>query len=44
MTDFLASSSQFADALGGIWKSLYSLVKPLVDAADGGVKLLKLVK
>lgn len=44
MTDFLASSSDFASALGGIWKNLYSLVEPLVKAADGGVKLLKLVK
>lgn len=44
MNDFLASSSQFATALGGLWKSLYSLVEPLVKAAEGGVKLLKLVK
>lgn len=44
MTDFLASSSEFAGALGGLWKSLYTLIEPLVKAAEGAVKLLKLVK
>ena len=42
--EFLASSSEFASALGGIWSQAYKIVKPLVDAAEGLEKLLKLVK
>lgn len=40
---FIASSSDFAAAFGGLWSQVYDFMKPLVDAADGLVKLLKLL-
>lgn len=42
--EFINSSSEWAGALKGVWGGVYNFMKPLVDAAEGLEKLLKLVK
>ena len=41
--EFIKGSSDFASALGAIWKPIFEFMKPLVDAAEGAEKLLKLL-
>ncbi|EFK55587.1 MULTISPECIES: hypothetical protein [Corynebacterium] len=41
--EFFAGSSQFAEGLGKIWEPIFKFIKPLVDAAEGAEKLLKLL-
>lgn len=42
--DFFNSSSDWSKAFGGIWEAIYNFMKPLVTAAEGLEKLLKLIK
>ncbi|WP_256004291.1 hypothetical protein [Corynebacterium sp. CCUG 65737] len=41
--EFFAGSSQFADGLGKIWEPIFKFMEPLVKAAEGAEKLLKLL-
>ena len=41
--EFFAGSSDFASAIGGLWEPIFKFIKPLVDAAEGAEKLLKLL-
>lgn len=41
--EFINGSSNFADGLGTIWGGLYDIIDPLVKAAGGLEKLLKLL-
>ena len=42
--DFVTGSSTFAQGLNEFWGAFYHFVKPLVEAGEGAVKLLKLIK
>ncbi|WP_256023940.1 hypothetical protein [Corynebacterium sp. CCUG 70398] len=41
--EFFAGSSDFASALGAIWEPIFKFMEPLVKAAEGAEKLLKLL-